>query len=196
MTTPILQNIVSAIDLGDGSYEATVNLDFGSGPVESIFVARPADSSPIAQQILAAISAGNVVPTQPPAPPVSPPPAKAALLAYLDSKLNAVCSGEITVNVAPQGQDPINAVAWVSTEGRADLMGQFILAQSTGAQSVTWYQSSGNLTLTLAQLILIGQAVGAFRSSAVDIYSQLAAGIEAGTVTATAQIDAAAWPAG
>lgn len=134
------------------------------------------------------IDDGRAEITQPPIPMAALP--RENLLSYLESKLKAVCTTEITVNIAPS----VDAVAFISGDGRIDLMGLVMFAQSTGAKTVTWYQSTGNIEVDVPQLIAIGSAVLSFRAAAVSVYSQLLAQINDGAATSTAQIDAAAWP--
>jgi hypothetical protein len=131
-------------------------------------------------------------------PPAPSSLTEAQLLAYAQQKLNTISAGGLTVNVAASVQPSESASVSTTTDGRADILG-LMVEISQGATSITWYQSSGNLTLTVAQVNIIAAAVAALRSSAYATWSAIVTAINAGTITTTAQIDTPpapipAWP--
>lgn len=120
------------------------------------------------------------------------------LLTYAQQKLDTVSAGGLTVNVAASGQPAENASVSTTAGGRADILG-LMVEISQGATSITWYQSSINLTLTPAQVNVIAAAVAALRSGAYATWSAIVNAVNAGAITTTAQIDTPpspipAWP--
>jgi hypothetical protein len=131
------------------------------------------------------LAAGNT-PTQ------SPGPSIAALLAYADQKLDAYWQGTIPVNIATIGKA---ALVDVSGKGRADVLG-LMSDFAAGSTSETWYQSTGPLTITPAQLQIIAQALKSYVQGALGAWQAVANAIQATppAMTTTAEVDAFAWP--
>lgn len=120
--------------------------------------------------------------------------ARASLMAYAEAKHAALKTGGFAYNLGTKSKPQI-ANASTTDGGRTDLNGLVALAQMDETFSTIWLQSSGNLTLTAAQIIALGKAVGTFVVETYPALADVLDGIAAGTITTTAQIDAAAWPA-
>jgi hypothetical protein len=116
------------------------------------------------------------------------------LTIYATVKLGRIVNGGITVNVGTS-QSPINVLADTTAEGRANLNGilqGYALGVLTG--NFTWYQSSGSLSLTQAQLQQVATAVMQFIASAYAAWQAVTAAIAAGTITTKDAVDAQSWP--
>lgn len=119
--------------------------------------------------------------------------AKASLVAYAEGRHWALKTGGFDFNVGTASKPQIVSAS-TTDGGRTDLNGLVSLAQMDANFTTIWMQPGGTLTLTAPQVIALGKAVGTF---VVATYSALAAvldGIATGSITTTAQIDAAAWP--
>lgn len=81
----------------------------------------------------------------------------------------------------------------VSTDaaGRVDMAGAVSLAQLVPTHTFDWVCMSGPVQLTSAQIIALGTAVGLHVQDTYTAYGQAVAGINDGTITSFAAIDAA-----
>ncbi len=115
----------------------------------------------------------------------------AELLAYADNKLAAVIAAGISVNVAAPGAPAETALVDISSMGRADILGM-MQEIASGATSITWYQSTGSLALTPAQLNIIASAAAAACTAAIAAWSAAYVGVSAipPTITTMSPIDA------
>ena len=133
--------------------------------------------------------------------PASSPPTAPQLIAYAEAKQVALCDGGITVNVGTASTpDEVNVASDV--KGRSLVTGavQIVgLASQAGqaAPTFNWINDGGvQLMLTSAQMMKIGLTLGTFVQATYTALGTVLAAISAGTITTTAQIDAAtAWPA-
>lgn len=110
---------------------------------------------------------------------------KPQLVSYANIKQAAVMGGGITISGVP-----------VSTtlEGKLDMAGAVTLAQLVPDHVFDWVTDAGPVSLTAAQVIAIGEAVGLFVQATYTTLGTVITGIIAGTITTTDQIDAAEWP--
>lgn len=111
-----------------------------------------------------------------------------ALMAYLERRYQRSSDAGVAVEVSSG-----TALADTNDAGRTDINGLITMAM-LGEDVPPWHQSTGDLTLDLDDLKLIGKAVAAHRSAAVQVYSDAMAAINAGTLTSFAEIDALVWP--
>jgi hypothetical protein len=121
----------------------------------------------------------------------------AQLVSYAMAKQALIANGGVSINVAASGP-PIMASADTSVTGRVDLSGVLQSAQLNSGYTTVWVQTSGNLTLNAAAILLLAVGVGAFIEATYAALAGVLAAIAAGTVTTTAEIDAfasPAWPA-
>ena len=114
------------------------------------------------------------------------PPTKIDLQGYAAAKRYAVETGGVTVGGVPIPSD---------RDTQAKLTAAFLLAQVNPQATFQWKAGAGFVTLDAASVGQIAVAIGEFVQAAYATESQVAAAIIAGTITTTAQIDAAAWPA-
>jgi hypothetical protein len=113
----------------------------------------------------------------------------AQLTAYASAKLQQISNGGVTINVGTASQ-PLNVSADTSADGKSNLSGilqGYTLGVLTG--SYTWYQASGSLLLTEAQLQAVSTGVMSFVASVYATWQAVMAAIGTGTITTTAQID-------
>jgi Domain of unknown function (DUF4376) len=123
----------------------------------------------------------------------------AGLIAYAQSKQQAIAAGGVTVNVGAVGS-PLNVEASTDTASLIMLQGAASLAQIAPTQTFTWVRNNGaTVSLTAAQVTQIFGAVATFVQSTFLALSQVVAAINAGTITTRAQVDSPpspipAWP--
>ncbi len=122
--------------------------------------------------------------------PVTPAPdpteVKAQLTAYAADKRWRAETGGMTVGGMP-----------IATDDRSKQMiiGARIAADADANWSTPWVAADGSIvTVDAATMIAISNAVLAHVGACFAIYAEVKADIEAGTVTTTAEIDAAGWP--
>jgi hypothetical protein len=117
-------------------------------------------------------------------------PSKASLRAYADMVEAVKNKQDITVNLTGDRR----AVAATDADGRADILGVIAQLQIAGENATTvWHQTSGDITIDLADAIAIGNAVAGHRRSIVSARTQIDVMIESGAITSNAQIDAFNW---
>jgi len=167
-------------------YEPPINLPAGLTPAEVL----PA----IAGEFVACdqtIQAGytyNGTTFSAPAP--APPPSQSALSAYANAKQWALATGGYTVTIAGTA-----LIFGTDVESRADLAGKVSrLAQPNPPASINWQFVSGFVTISAADFTTAAIEIADFFQATFDALKIVLAGIAAGTITTTAQIDAAAWP--
>mgnify|MGYP000935891103 CR=1 FL=1 len=123
--------------------------------------------------------------------PQPEPPTVAELKAYAAEKRWQVEVGGVLVEVAPGVSVP------VPTDDRAKLL---ILgaAQTLTPDATAPFVAGGVVygTLSGAQFVALHAAVVAHVQATFPVLAELITQIDAGTVTSTTQIDAAAWPGG
>ena len=117
---------------------------------------------------------------------IVPAPTKAELTAYAAQKRWAVETGGITVG---------SAQIDTSRESQAMIANAYAYIVASGSASVSYKAASGWVTLDAAAIKSAALAVGAHVQTCFALEQTLDAEITAGTITTTAQIDAAAWPA-
>ena len=126
-------------------------------------------------------------------------PTAAQLVSYASSKQVALRDGGITVNVGTASTpDEVNVASDVNgrslVTGSVQLVG---LASANGQPAPTfpWINDGGTqLMLTSAQIMTIGYKLSSFIQATYNALGAVLAAIANGTITTTAQIDAAAWP--
>jgi hypothetical protein len=123
----------------------------------------------------------------------------AGLIAYAQSKQQAIAAGGITVNVGTVGS-ALNVEASTDTQSLIMLQGAASLAQAAPTTAFTWVQSNGaTVSLTAAQVTQIFGAVATFIQSTFNALSQIVSAINTGTITTRTQVDTPpspvpAWP--
>ena len=132
--------------------------------------------------------------------PVVPPnpivvnPTPADLIARAGKLLEVYWAGSISVNIGTTDA-PIIALADVSAQGRADVLG-LTKSFTDGATTEPWYQSTGVITITVDQLNTISFAIKTYVQEAMAVW-QLAVDCITSTpptITTYAQLKALAWP--
>jgi hypothetical protein len=115
---------------------------------------------------------------------------KAMLLAYANAKQWALATGDytITVNSAPL-VFPSDVVSMGLITGKAAR-----LAQPNPPASFEWQTPTGFVTIAAADFIAVATQIADFVQSTFNALAVVFAAIEAGTITTTAEIDAATWP--
>lgn len=121
---------------------------------------------------------------------VEPPPhvpSKADLVAYTANKRWLVEAGGIVVGGVPVATDDRSKIMIIGARVKADADANF---------TAQWKLPSGDfLTINAATIIGISDAVLAHVDASFAAEAAVLAEIAAGTITTTAEIDAAAWPA-
>lgn len=126
--------------------------------------------------------------------PVVEPPSPAQLATYAEARQAALMVGGFAYDVAPGGEAAEIVRADTDVSGRLNLAGLVTLAQLNPSLTSVWVQAGGGLTLTAAEITALGVAVGTFVVQTYQALAVVLAAIAAGTITTTAQVDAAAWP--
>jgi len=125
------------------------------------------------------------------AAPVIPPLTAAQLAAYANNKQWALKQGGYTLTIAGT---PLN---W-ATDGESIglITGQVVdFQQLSGAPtSVDWQFATGFVTIQSADFIAAAAQINAFIRDTFTALKAVLTAIAAGTITTTAEIDAAAWP--
>jgi len=111
---------------------------------------------------------------------------KASLIAYAAIKRWQVETGGITV---------AGAAIDTSRESQAMITGAYAYSQANPSETISYKAISGWVTIDAATMTAIATAVGAHVQACFAAEASAAAEIEAGTITTTAEIDAADWPA-
>lgn len=119
----------------------------------------------------------------------------AMLTAYAEAKQAALVAGGYAFNLAAAGQPAEFVRADTDIGGRLNLAGLVSLAQLNPSFTSVWVQAGGGLTLTAAEIVALGVAVGTFVEQTYQALAAVLAGISSGAITTRAQVDAAAWPA-
>lgn len=110
---------------------------------------------------------------------------KAGLATYANRRHEVLLNGGVTVN---------GIAITTNTNGRVNLSGAVSLAQLQPEMSFNWVLDTGPVALTAADIIAMGQTVGIWVQATYSALSAVLAAIHAGTITTTAEIDAADWP--
>ncbi|NTG00121.1 DUF4376 domain-containing protein [Agrobacterium rhizogenes] len=117
--------------------------------------------------------------------PVIPEITPDDLLTYAATKRYAVETGGITVDGSKVATD---------RQSQALITGAYNYVQANPDVTVTFKTSVGFVELTAAQMMAIANAVAAHVQASFAAESEIIAEISAGTIKATADIDAFAWP--
>lgn len=115
--------------------------------------------------------------------PYAAPPVD--LVAYAADKRWHVETGGITVG---------GALVDTSRDSQAMITGAYAYSQANPTEAINYKAASGWVTLDAATMAVIATAVGAHVQACFAVEAQVAVEIEAGTITTTAEIDAADWP--
>lgn len=110
---------------------------------------------------------------------------KADLIAYAASKRWRVETGGITLN---------GARIDTARDSQAMIANAYAYVTASGAASISYKANSGWVTMDAATVKAVALAVGAHVQACFAFEETVAADIEAGTLTTTAEIDALAWP--
>lgn len=129
--------------------------------------------------------AGLPAPPEPVAATMSDEAKKAALLAFASETHRQVLEGGVTVN---------GVIVSTTPAGRVDMAGAVSLAQLVPSHTFDWVCTTGPVSLSAAQVIALGTAVGLWVQSTYTTYGTAVAGINAGTITTQGQINSASWP--
>lgn len=117
-------------------------------------------------------------------------PTTATLAAYANAKQWALATSgyTITVNSAPL-VFPSDVVSMGLITGKAAR-----LAQPNPPVSFDWQTPTGFVTIAAADFISVATQIADFVQSTFTALAVVFAAIEAGTITTTAEVDAASWP--
>jgi hypothetical protein len=117
-------------------------------------------------------------------------PTRAQLLAYANAKQWALATGgyTITVNAVPL-IFPSDVVSMGLITGKAAR-----LAQPNPPASFDWQTPTGFITIAASDFVVVATEIADFVQATFDALAAVFAAIEAGTITTTAEIDAASWP--
>lgn len=162
-------------------YTVGVTGDIGEGEEDFDFSLVPGDEhglAPVIRPMVADWIAEDKPVQQYVAPAVD-------LHAYAAAKRYEIETGGITVN---------GAAIDTSRDSQAMITGAYAYSQANPEETIQFKATSGWVTLDPATLAAIATAVGAHVQACFAVESTVAAGIEAGTITTTAEIDAADWP--
>jgi hypothetical protein len=118
----------------------------------------------------------------------------AGLILYAHTKQKALATGQVTVNAAPSG-GPLLVVVSLDPDSKANLTGAYNLAQLDNTTVTQWVNGTTVTSLDAAHILHMAPLVGNFVNATFTTLATVLAGIAADTITTTAQIDAAAWPA-
>lgn len=136
----------------------------------------------------AAITAGQVT-IIPYVAPVLAAPTPAELIAYAQAKQASIASGGVSVNVGVFGASPVMLEAATDTDGKADLSGLLQASSLNPSGTFNWIQGTSPIALTQTQVQTLAVGVYAFVQLTWTVLGEVLAGITAGTITTTAQID-------
>lgn len=118
------------------------------------------------------------------------PPSTAQLLAYSNAKLNGLIA---TARTYSGNAGSVRADA--STATQADLLGLAVWGAANPSATMPWVDDFGVVAMiTGAQVVALGQEVLAYGQATYALLASAAEGIASGAITATAQVDALAWP--
>jgi len=115
--------------------------------------------------------------------PPAPPPVD--LPAYAAAKRFEVETGGITIS---------GAAIDTSRDSQSMITGAYTYSQAHPEQTILFKAQSGWVTLDAPTMAAIATAVGAHVQACFAAENAVQAAITAGTITTTAEIDAAAWP--
>ena len=116
-----------------------------------------------------------------------PPPSKAALKAYAANVRWKHEASGVTISGMPVSTD---------RESQALITGAVVWSQLNPSGTRKWKTGVGFVSLTAQQIQAIANAVATHVQACFDLEGELVEEIDAGTITTTAEIDGAAWPAG
>jgi len=117
--------------------------------------------------------------------PVAPAVTSDDLLTYAATKRYAVETGGITVDGSKVATD---------RQSQALITGAYNYVQANPDVTVKFKTSAGFVELTAAQMTAIANTVGAHVQASFAAEGEVDKQIIAGTITTTAEIDAASWP--
>ena len=122
----------------------------------------------------------------------APPAAPVDLKGYaLQAQAEHLLAGQ-TFNVAASGATPVQVLCDGTNDTRADLALLALFGQDNPAGTKTWLDNTGKTTvLTGAQLVTLATLAGNWIADTYPALVGVMGGIAAGTVTTTAEIDAA-----
>lgn len=113
-------------------------------------------------------------------------PTAAGLTAYAAARRYSVETGGITVN---------GASIDTTRESQSLITGAYAYSQANPEAAITFKAKSGWVTLSAEQVAGIATAVAAHVQAAFATEQAVDAAIDAGTITTTAEVDGADWPA-
>jgi hypothetical protein len=111
------------------------------------------------------------------------PPSKANLSDYASGKRQNMMTGGTTVNAVPYRTDPLNLASYSLYYAKAKADANFV---------VNWFNTTTQAWILLRQanLVTLGESMAAFLADCLAREKQAWDGIQNGTITTTAQIDA------
>lgn len=184
-----LHEIISVAETEeDGVYIATVDITDMSGErYETDYVSRAGDIFGLAPTIRYAVEAW-IADGKPVLPYEPPPPPPVDLYAYARQKRYEVETGGVMFNGVLIRTDP---------DSQARITGAYTLLQADPTLTeVDWEaQPQQWVTVDADTMKAIGIAVGRHVQACFSTLRAVQAAIAAGTITTTAEIDAAGWPA-
>ena len=117
---------------------------------------------------------------------------KDGLLAYANEKQTAVMYGGTTVNVGTTAA-PVNIMASTDAASLVLLQGAYTMAAANVNATFNWVTTTGPTTLTAAQITTLFNTVTTFMQNSFNVLTTALSGINGGTITTIAQIDALSW---
>lgn len=114
-----------------------------------------------------------------------PPPPAVDLVAYAAAKRYEVETGGIVIN---------GAAIDTSRDSQSMITGAYAYSQANPGETIQFKAMGGWVTLDAATMAAIATAVGAHVQACFAAEAAVQAAITAGTITTTAEIDAAGWP--
>lgn len=171
-------------DLPDGSRASPAEDGWTNGDYRLAAI-LPADAVPEGKRIVS--TSVELVEGQPKHVHVLEDIPPSDLYAYAAAKRYEVETGGITVN---------GATVDTSRDSQSMITGAYAYSQAHPEETIHFKAASGWVTLDAATLAVIATAVGAHVQACFAVEAAVAAEIEAGTITTTAEIDAADWPEG
>lgn len=113
-----------------------------------------------------------------------------SLAAYAAAKRRAVIGAGCVVTVAG-----VDVPCWADADTQAALTALVVASQMQPALSAPWRGRDGlTYALDVGDIVVLAMGVLSFVNTAFGANAQIDAAIDAGTITTTAAIDAAAWP--
>ncbi len=122
-------------------------------------------------------------------------PTPAELVAYAEQKRATIENGGTSINLGT-AEAPLMISVDTTATGIANLCGLTLQATLNASFVATWFQASGHVTLSSAQITALATAVAAWVASVYAVEASAVAATLATppTITTFTEVDALAWP--